>query len=90
MRLCRVVRSAGWNVELYPEAKRLGNQLKYADEHGFSIALVAGSNELDAGQVQVKNLKQKIAATVVWSPNSQPLLDCITDFMAMNDGTRIA
>ncbi len=90
MRLCQVVRSAGWNVELYPEAKKLGNQLKYADEHSFSIALVAGSNELDAGQVQVKNLKQKIAATVQWSPDSQPLLDCITDYMAMIDGTRVA
>ena len=90
MRLCRVVRNAGWNAELYPEAKKLGNQLKYADERGFAIALVAGSNELDAGQVQVKNLKHKLAATVAWSPDPQPLLHCITDYMAMNDGTRIA
>ncbi len=90
LKLCRVVREAGWNVELYPEPKKLGNQLKYADEHGFDIALVAGSNELDAGQVQVKNLKHKTAATVAWSPDPQPLLKNLTDTMAMIRGTILA
>lgn len=90
LKLCRVARAAGWNVELYPEPKKLGNQLKYADDHGFDIALVAGSNELDAGEVQVKNLKQKTAATVAWSPDPQPLLQCLTDTMAMIRGTILA
>jgi histidyl-tRNA synthetase len=80
LRLCRVVRQAGWNVELYPEAKKLGGQLKYADERGFDLALIAGS----------ENLKQKMASVVTWVPDPQPLWDCITDSLAMIHGTRLA
>jgi histidyl-tRNA synthetase len=90
LRLCRVVREAGWNVELYPEPKKLGQQLKFADDRGFDVALVAGSNELDAGEVQVKNLAQKTSSTVAWVPDPQPLLACLTDNMAMLRGTRLA
>lgn len=90
LQLCRVVRQAGWNVELYPEAKRLGVQLKYADEKGFSIALIAGSNELAEGVVQVKNLKHKISSTVSWTPDPQPLIQALTDTMAMIQGRLIA
>ncbi len=90
MRLCRIVRDAGWNVELYPEPKKLGVQLKYADERGFAIALVAGSDELNAGTCQVKNLRQKISTTASWRDDPQPLLAAITDSMAMISGTRLA
>ena len=45
-------------MEVYPEAKKLGQQLKYADRRGFRIALIAGQNEFDAGVCQVKDLKR--------------------------------
>lgn len=44
------------NVEVYPEAKKLGQQLKYADRRGFRVALVLGGDEWAAGQCQVKDL----------------------------------
>jgi len=90
MRLCRIVRDAGWNVELYPEPKKLGVQLKYADERGFWLALVAGSDELNAGTCQVKNLTNKISTIASWRDDPQPLLAAITDSMAMISGTRLA
>ncbi len=45
-----------WRVEVYPEPKKLGQQLKYADRRGFRIALIAGQREFDAGTCQLKHL----------------------------------
>lgn len=50
------LRSAGIRVELYPEAKKLDKQLKYADKRGFQVAIIMGGSEFDAGTCQVKNL----------------------------------
>jgi histidyl-tRNA synthetase len=57
LRLAATVRQAGIGVELYPEAKKLGQQLQYADKRGFRVALIAGSREFDAGVCQVKDLQ---------------------------------
>ena len=51
------LRAAGLGVELYPEARKLGAQLKYADRRGFPIALVVGENEWEAGTCQIKDLR---------------------------------
>jgi histidyl-tRNA synthetase len=57
LKLAARVRKAGIGCEVFPEAKKIGKQLQYADKRGFSVALVAGDDELAAGTVQVKNLK---------------------------------
>jgi histidyl-tRNA synthetase len=57
LRLGRVLRAAGLNVEVFPDAKPVGKQLKYADRKGFRIALIAGPDEFAAGVWQVKNLQ---------------------------------
>jgi histidyl-tRNA synthetase len=90
LKLCRIVRAAGWNVEFYPEPKKLGVQLKYADDRGFAIALIAGSDELNTGTCQVKNLPHKLSTTASWLESPEPLLAAITDSMAMISGTRLA
>ncbi len=56
LRLAARLRSAGVGVELYPEPKKLGAQLKYADRRGFKVALVLGENEWKSGRCQVKEL----------------------------------
>ena len=56
--LCEL-RRAGVGVELYPEARKLGAQLKYADRRGFRFAVIAGGREFDAGTVQLKDLASK-------------------------------
>jgi len=50
------LRAAGVATELYPEPKKIGQQLKYADQRGFRYALIAGGTEFEAGVVQLKNL----------------------------------
>ncbi|HEV7222708.1 MAG TPA: His/Gly/Thr/Pro-type tRNA ligase C-terminal domain-containing protein, partial [Pirellulales bacterium] len=57
-------RAAGLRVEVYPEPKRLGQQLKYADRRGFRVALIAGEDEFAAGQCQIKDLLHGDAKSV--------------------------
>jgi len=56
LRLAAALRAAGIGVEVYPEPKKLGQQLKYADRRGFRVAIIAGSNEFQSGVCQVKDL----------------------------------
>jgi histidyl-tRNA synthetase len=56
LHLAAQLRAAGIAVELYPEAKKVGQQLKYADRRGFPVALIAGPNEFNTGIVQLKHL----------------------------------
>jgi len=56
LRLAAVIRQAGFGVEVYPEAKKLGQQLKYADRKGFHIALIVGEDELAQNVCQLKDL----------------------------------
>jgi histidyl-tRNA synthetase len=55
-RLAAHVRRHGLGVEFYPDPKKLGNQLKYADRRGFRFALVVGDAEWDTNRAQVKDL----------------------------------
>ncbi len=57
LRLAAALRAAGIGVEVFPDPKKLGQQLKYADRRGFRIALIAGADEFQAGVCQVKDLQ---------------------------------
>jgi histidyl-tRNA synthetase len=56
LRLAAILRAAGIGVEVYPDPKKLEKQLKYADQRGFRIAIIAGQREFEAGTCQVKDL----------------------------------
>ena len=64
LRMAARLRAAGVGVEVFPDAKRLGQQLKYADRRGHRLAIIAGSDELAAGNCQVKDLKTGESQTV--------------------------
>ena len=57
LRIGRVLRSAGIGTEVFPEARAIGKQLKYADRRGFRVALIAGSDEFTDRHWQVKDLQ---------------------------------
>jgi len=57
LRLAAALRAAGIGVEIFPEPKKLGQQLKYADRRGFRIALIAGQDEFDSGTIRIKDLE---------------------------------
>ncbi|MGE0042035.1 MAG: histidine--tRNA ligase [Vicinamibacterales bacterium] len=50
------LRAAGLRVEVYPEADKLGKQLKYASSRAVPFVVVAGDDEHARGEVSVKNL----------------------------------
>jgi histidyl-tRNA synthetase len=64
LNLAAGLRAAGVGVELYPECKKLGAQLKYADRRGFRFALIAGDDEWRSGQCQLKNLSNGAMRTL--------------------------
>lgn len=57
LKLASELRRAGIGVEVFPEPKKLGQQLKYADRRGFRLAIIAGSREFEAQQCQIKDLQ---------------------------------
>ena len=64
LRVARMLRAAGIGTEVFPDAKKLGKQLQYADRKGFQIALIAGSDEFAKGVWQIKSLKEGTSSTV--------------------------
>jgi histidyl-tRNA synthetase len=57
LRIGRVLRAAGINTEVFPDARAVGKQLKYADRKGFRLAVIAGPDEFQTGQWKIKDLK---------------------------------
>ena len=64
LRLATTIRAAGIGVEVFPDAKKLGQQLQYADRRGFRVAIIAGQREFDAGVCQLKDLQTTQASEV--------------------------
>ena len=44
-KMAGTLRAEGIGVEVYPEAKKLAAQFKYAEQRGFKLALIAGADE---------------------------------------------
>jgi histidyl-tRNA synthetase len=63
-RMAAGLRAAGIGVELYPEAKKVGQQLQYAERRGFRVALIAGPDEFAQGVWKVKDLARREEVTV--------------------------
>jgi histidyl-tRNA synthetase len=62
--IARALRAEGIGVEVFPEAKKVGQQLQYAEKRGFRVALIAGSREFEQGVWNVKDLATRTEATV--------------------------
>jgi histidyl-tRNA synthetase len=67
-RFARVLRAAGIGVEVYPEPKKIGQQLQYAEKRGHKAALIAGPDEFANNVWKVKDLARRQEQTV---PNDQ-------------------
>ncbi len=56
LRMATELRRAGLTVEVYPDARKLGAQLRYADGRGHLLAVIAGAREFESGEVRIKHL----------------------------------
>jgi len=74
LKLAATLRAAGFGVEVFPEPKKLGQQLKYADRRGFRVAIIAGENEFSAGTCQLKDLAAASQADVPLEADARSLI----------------
>jgi histidyl-tRNA synthetase len=51
------LRAAGLRVDVYPDADKLGKQLKYGASRAIPQVIVVGDDELEAGEVTVKDMR---------------------------------
>jgi histidyl-tRNA synthetase len=75
LRLAASIRALGVGVELYPEPKKLGPQLKYADRRGFRWAVIAGPDEWAAATCQIKDLATTQSTTVAIAAAAVAILE---------------
>ena len=62
MRVATQLRAAGLRVLVYPDADKIGKQIKYADGRGIPFVALLGDDEIKAGTVTVKNLAAQTQA----------------------------
>ncbi len=82
LRLAASLRAAGIGVEVFCDAKKLGQQLKYADRRGFRVALIAGGNEFESGVCQVKDLQTGDKKDVPLDADAASILAAVRDILA--------
>src|SRR5436190_12854068 len=64
LKLANEIRSSGLRVTLYPEADKLGKQLKYADSIRVPWVWVLGDSEIAEGKVTLKHMEKGEQETV--------------------------
>ena len=82
LKLAAVLRAAGIGVEVFPEPKKLGQQLKYADRRGFRVALIAGGDEFAAGMIQVKDLQKAQQQDVPLEPDAASVIKAVKEIIS--------
>jgi histidyl-tRNA synthetase len=82
LRLASQVRAAGIGCEVFPEPKKLGQQLKYADQRGFRAALIAGEREFAENQCQLKDLQSGGSETISLAGGSDMLIATLKKMLA--------
>lgn len=55
-KLAATLRASGIGVEVFPEPKKIGQQLQYAEKRGFRFALIAGPDDFASRKFKIKEL----------------------------------
>ena len=82
LKLAAALRAAGIGAEVFPEPKKLGQQLKYADRRGFRVALIAGENEFSSGTCRIKDLQTGTQQDVPFEPDAASIIAAVKEILA--------
>ena len=82
LRVSQELRQAGLKVELYPEPKKIAQQLKYAGQRGFRLAVIVGDREFQSGVYQLKDLRARTGEEVDVNQGVEPLVRRIKELLA--------
>lgn len=77
LRIASALRARGVAVEFYPEAKRVGVQLKLAAKRGHASALILGSDEFAAGTAQLKLMTTGESREIAWQGDAAVLAEAV-------------
>ena len=72
------LREAGINTEVYLGTRKLGRQLAQADKKGIPIVAIAGPDEIEAGVIKLRRLRDGNEATV----GANELADTVADMLS--------
>ena len=79
MALAGRLRADGLRVLVYPDADKIGKQIKYADSRGIPFVALLGGDEIAAGTVTVKHLAAQTQNTYDQSAaGAAPLREALT------------
>ena len=56
VRYVKLLREAGISSEVYPNPAKMNKQMKYANARGVKHVAMLGANEIETGQIQLKNM----------------------------------
>ena len=76
--LARTLRDAGLRVEVYPDADKIGKQMKYAASRGVRFAVIVGDDERTQGTVAVKDLTSGTQTVIARADAAQRIRTLLT------------
>src|SRR5687767_7113128 len=79
LRVADALRADGLRVLVYPDADKIGKQIKYADGRGIPFVALLGDDEIKAGTVTVKNLAAQTQQTHSQSAAGAAILEALTN-----------
>jgi histidyl-tRNA synthetase len=77
LRLADQMRACGLRVLVYPDAEKLGKQMKYADVRGVPFVALLGDDEIQAGTVTVKDLAAQTQHTYEQAAAGAAILEAL-------------
>jgi histidyl-tRNA synthetase len=78
LRVAAALRTAGLRVMVYPDADKIGKQIKYADAQGIPYVAILGGDEIAKGTLTVKNLKAQTQNTYDQAAAGAAILEGLT------------
>jgi histidyl-tRNA synthetase len=63
LRVAQTLRASGLRVMVYPDADKIGKQIKYADSQRIPFVAILGGDEIQSGTVTVKHLTAQTQST---------------------------
>lgn len=68
MKLASALRLAGLSADVYPDAAKLKNQFKYADDRGIPLTAILGADEWAARTIKVKKMADRSEESISLEP----------------------
>ena len=87
MRVAATLRAAGLRVLVYPDADKIGKQIKYADVQRHPVVAILGSDEIANGTVTVKNLTAQTQNTYDQAAAGAAILEGLKHTWLSNSAT---